>query len=195
MPSDYSSPTALTISWNSNSINDNGYSSMILYDAINNENVADMYSTSSYTFTCPALELQYFQIICSTNQPPYIPSDPEPNDSSIDININTNLSWTGGDPDFEDIVTYDVYFGASNPPPKVINNLSTTVYYTEKLDNNTNYYWKIISYDNHGAMTSGPLWSFTTKKSKELNGQKTTVKQVVINSNYHPQKVITLLGV
>ena len=27
---------------------------------------------------------------------------------------------------------------------------------------NTTYYWKIISHDNHGATTQGPIWAFTT---------------------------------
>jgi hypothetical protein len=193
IPSDYSSPTSMTISWDANTLND--YGSMILHDAINNVNVADMNSVSSYTFTCSALELQKFQIICSTNQPPYIPSDPEPDDSSMDIDIEANLSWTGGDPDSEDTVTYDVYFGTTSSPPKVISNQSTTLYYTDKLENNTIYYWKIVAYDNHGAMTSGPIWSFTTKKSKELNVEETTIKKVALNSNFRPQKVLGFIGV
>jgi hypothetical protein len=30
------------------------------------------------------------------------------------------------------------------------------------MNNLTIYYWRIVSWDNHGARTSGPLWDFTT---------------------------------
>ena len=58
------------------------------------------------------------------NDPPYEPSDPNPEDGAIDIGINTHLRWTGGDPDQGDKVTYDVYFGTTQTPLLVIQNLS-----------------------------------------------------------------------
>jgi hypothetical protein len=32
----------------------------------------------------------------------------------------------------------------------------------------TDYYWKIVSWDNHGASTTGPIWDFTTIEQQEL---------------------------
>ncbi|KYK28442.1 hypothetical protein AYK20_07210 [Thermoplasmatales archaeon SG8-52-1] len=197
IPSDYSSPTTITIFWDNDDFYYNDYTSIVLYDVINNIIVADMLVNESYSFICPALALQNFQIICFTNsnQPPNIPSDPIPTNSATDIDIETYLSWTGGDPDLDDIVIYDVYFGTNNPPPKVISNQSATSYNPGKLDNITVYYWKIIAHDNHGATTSGPLWSFTTKKSKDLSVEGTTLKKVALNSNFRPQNLISLIGV
>jgi hypothetical protein len=45
----------------------------------------------------------------------------------------------------------------------VINNQSERIYDLGTLDYLTTYYWKIIAWDNYGASTEGPLWSFTTK--------------------------------
>ena len=43
------------------------------------------------------------------NSAPNEPSSPSPTNGASGININTDLSWTGGDPDGDD-VTYDVWF-------------------------------------------------------------------------------------
>ena len=96
------------------------------------------------------------------NQYPYQPSNPSPSDYATDRSIHTDLSWTGGDPDPGDTVTYDVHFGTSSNPPSVSNDQSGMTYDPGTLSYNTKYYWKIIATDNHGASTPGPLWDFTT---------------------------------
>jgi hypothetical protein len=99
------------------------------------------------------------------NSQPNIPSDANPEDGEIDVNNEADLIWTGGDPNQwnpEDLVTYDVYLGTNNYPPKVSNNQSITIYDPGTLNLNTTYYWKIIAWDNHGAFTEGPIWHFTT---------------------------------
>jgi len=101
--------------------------------------------------------------ISETNSPPYMPSDPNPEDDAVDISLNIDLSWSCGDPDPGDTTTYDMYFGTTNPPPKVSTNQSTNVYVPGKLDPGTNYFWKIIAWDTHQASTEGSLWRFTTE--------------------------------
>jgi hypothetical protein len=96
------------------------------------------------------------------NHPPDIPSNPNPQNGSIDIDINKQLSWIGGDPDSGDTVKYDVFFGTTNPPPKVVSNQSGTTYNPGTMSLITTYYWKIVSWDNSGATTKGPVWKFTT---------------------------------
>jgi nitrous oxidase accessory protein NosD len=98
------------------------------------------------------------------NNQPYLPSNPYPPENANNIDTTVTVSWTGGDPDPDDTVTYDIYFGTTNPPPKAINNMSgPTSYEFSSLEYETQYYWKIVSWDNHGATISGPLWQFTTK--------------------------------
>jgi len=101
------------------------------------------------------------------NHPPYPPSDPLPPDGATNVPIDTIICWTGGDPDPCDTVTYDVYFGKNSPPPLVLNNQTNTTYDPGVLEFYTTYYWQIVAWDNHGASTEGPIWSFITAKAPE----------------------------
>jgi len=109
--------------------------------------------------------------INDTNTPPNKPSQPIPDDDETNVNITTDLWWLGGDPDEEDTVLYDVYFGTTITPPLVSANQSAATYDPGTLTYNTTYYWQIISWDNHNATTKGDLWSFSTEKEgEEPNG-------------------------
>ncbi|KYK23166.1 hypothetical protein AYK25_02175 [Thermoplasmatales archaeon SM1-50] len=96
------------------------------------------------------------------NQPPYTPSNPNPANGTANIPLNKVLSWTGGDPDPGDIVAYDVYFGTISPPPKIVNNQTTTSYTPAGMTYNEQYYWKIVAWDNGGLSAEGPIWEFST---------------------------------
>jgi VCBS repeat-containing protein len=100
--------------------------------------------------------------INSINDPPRIPSNPDPSDGETNVNVEIILGWTGGDPDGDD-VTYDVYFGDSSPPPLVFDNQTSTNYNPGTLELYTTYYWQIVAWDENGVSTSGPIWSFTTR--------------------------------
>jgi len=70
------------------------------------------------------------------NQPPDKPSNPYPPNDAANVSIFINLSWVCSDPN-GDLVTFDVYFGTTNPPPKVASNV--TEYNPGILDFNTTY--------------------------------------------------------
>jgi len=108
--------------------------------------------------------------VTSGNSAPNTPSGPSPANHAIGVSVSANLSWTGGDPDPGDIVTYDVYFGITNPATLVSNDQSTTTYDPGTLNNNTKYYWQIVAADNHGATTEGPLCDFTTEAEAGRKG-------------------------
>jgi hypothetical protein len=101
--------------------------------------------------------------ILEGNLPPYQPSFPNPSNGATNVSLSTDLSWNCGDPNPGDIVTYDVYFGTSSTPPRIVNNQSGKTYDPGTLNFITVYYWKIIAWDNYGASTEGPLYNFTTK--------------------------------
>ncbi|KYK31488.1 MAG: hypothetical protein AYK22_07875 [Thermoplasmatales archaeon SG8-52-3] len=98
------------------------------------------------------------------NVAPYEPSDPDPSDGATDVSPLTNLSWTGGDPN-DDNVTYNVFLeeGDSSPDILVSENQSGTSYDPDGLDFGTTYYWQIVAYDEKGLTNSGPVWSFSTR--------------------------------
>ena len=94
-------------------------------------------------------------------EPPYAPSDPFPINESTNVSVDTDLGWTGGDPN-GDPVKYDVYFGTASSPSKIVTNQSALIYNPGTMNYNTKYYWRIVAWDNQSASTKGPLWSFST---------------------------------
>jgi len=111
------------------------------------------------------LEFYIPLVICNGggNQPPNIPSSPVPTDRATAQAPILTLVWIGGDPDCGDAVSYDVYFGTTNPPAtKVADHQSTLSYTPETLAFNTAYYWQIIAWDEHNLSNPGPVWKFTT---------------------------------
>lgn len=109
---------------------------------------------------------QYYLFLNFTNSHPNAPSNPNPANGANDIETNADLSWTCSDPD-GDLVSYDVYFGTTNPPTtKVSSNQAGTSYDPGALGSSTTYYWQIVATDNIAwdiGNTAGPVWSFTTK--------------------------------
>jgi len=99
-----------------------------------------------------------------SNNAPYEPGDPNPENNEMGVNIGADLSWTGGDPDNCDTVTYDVYFGTTSSPPHV-DNVAIEVYDPGTLDHSTTYYWQIVAQDSNGGSTASPIWNFTTTEN------------------------------
>ncbi|MDI6787838.1 MAG: hypothetical protein QME51_05660 [Planctomycetota bacterium] len=86
------------------------------------------------------------------------PSSPNPFNTQTSVVTTTQLSWTG----VGGATSYDVYFGTSNPPAKVVTDTTNTSYNPGPLSYNTPYYWRIDS-KNSTQTTTGIVWMFTTK--------------------------------
>jgi len=99
---------------------------------------------------------------CGRNNPPMMPSDPEPPDGVTIPVGSVTLCWCGGDPDPE-LPYYDVYFGDSTPPPLEVVNILERSYEITDLESNTTYYWMIVAQDEAGDTCCGPIWSFKTQ--------------------------------
>ena len=89
----------------------------------------------------------------------YTPKNPSPADGATNVDVNADLSWTGG-PGSE--ITYDVYFGTETNPPLVVSDHPDTTYDPSTMDYETTYYWKIVAWDDQGNSAEGPVWHFTT---------------------------------
>ncbi|NIP24088.1 MAG: hypothetical protein GWN67_07805 [Phycisphaerae bacterium] len=82
--------------------------------------------------------------------------NPNPLDGATDVNTTVILSWTEG----SGATSHDVYFGMTNPPAFIGNQVEPTfapsiVYY------NATYYWRVDEVNGWGK-TEGIIWSFTT---------------------------------
>jgi glutaredoxin len=109
--------------------------------------------------------------------PPNTPSDPDPADGATDINLNTDLSWSGGP---GSSITYDIYFGTNSDLPLIVSNQSGTTYDPGTMEYDSTYYWKIVAWDPKGNSAEGPIWEFSTvhepnypPTAPEISGQST----------------------
>lgn len=96
------------------------------------------------------------------NNPPSVPSNPNPSVASKDQPVSGTLSWSCSDPEGDDI-SYNVYVGKSTSSM----NLYKTVYKTScsySLDPATTYYWYVVASDGQQS-TTGPTWNFKTKSN------------------------------
>jgi len=110
------------------------------------------------------------------------PVDPEPGypkNNSEYVPTDTNLTWSCGDPNGDD-VTYDVYFGKHDPfnpwkPELVANNVTIPEYDPTPygtLEFITEYEWKIVAWDEYGLRTEGDVWKFKTEPNYPPNPAK-----------------------
>jgi PKD repeat protein len=83
-------------------------------------------------------------------QAPNIPNTPDPSDESLTDVSGISLQWSGGDPDQNDTVLYDVYFGSNSNPPLVSQAQNTTAYNAGNLEYNAYYFWKVVVTDSTG---------------------------------------------
>lgn len=96
------------------------------------------------------------------NNPPNTSANPSPANGATNQSTSLSLTWTGSDPD-NDAQNYDVYFGTANPPTTLLcNHMNSATCNPGTLAYGTRYYWRVVTRDEHGATTSGPVWSFTT---------------------------------
>jgi len=104
-----------------------------------------------------------------TNHPPNTPSDPQPANGASGQDTGATLTWTGGDPDTEDVVTYDVYFSTFSPPGLAQTGLTSASFHPGNLGFLTQYYWRVKSRDNRGDSAVGPIWGFETRAPTDTN--------------------------
>lgn len=95
----------------------------------------------------------------------HLPFSPELVQPAVNSLLNTataTLKWSATDVDATDVLTYDVYFGTTNPPTvKVSENTSATTF-DVTLNATKEYFWKVVVKDNKGGETVGQVWKFKT---------------------------------
>ena len=98
------------------------------------------------------------------NCPPLTPQSPFPTNGATAVAVNTELSWTGGDPDGDRLV-YRVLMGAGEQAPTEVCNDTPAPLCDPAgdLQYDTQYQWQAIAADAHGITSAGPRWTFTTE--------------------------------
>jgi hypothetical protein len=96
------------------------------------------------------------------NHLPFAPTALRPDAENTVNSGEVVLEWAASDPDSEDTLRYDVYFGTSNNPTTKIEEDMMLKYTNVSTTASENYYWKVVVKDNNGGETVGQIWNFET---------------------------------
>jgi hypothetical protein len=120
-------------------------------------------STGAFTITLTvtddyaASDTAYAIVVIDTPAQPAAPSNPNPASGAVGVDLSPTLAWSVG----ASGTTYEVFFGATNPPPQVSTTQATASYTPGVLAAATTYWWQIVAH-NAGGIAAGSIWSFTT---------------------------------
>jgi len=96
------------------------------------------------------------------NTKPAAPATYVPANAAVNRSVNGPLTWVCSDPEGDDI-TYKVYLGKTSTLALAAEILNTTSYTpATTFTASTLYYWKVVAVDANGAVTEGPVQTFTT---------------------------------
>jgi hypothetical protein len=98
----------------------------------------------------------------TVNHLPFTPELIEPAINSLLSTTTATLKWNATDVDATDVLSYDVYFGTSNPPTAKIVDNGTAKTKDVTLESAKEYFWKVVVKDNKGGETVGQVWKFKT---------------------------------
>jgi arylsulfatase A-like enzyme len=127
-----------------------------LYDLVLDPlEIANSIASPTYAADVAALRVEREQLIArAAGESPV--TGPEPANLAALVNPNTSLTWNTS----VGAASYNVYFGASYPPP-LQSSQSGTTYDAGPLALNTVYFWRVDAVNASGT-TLGDVWSFTT---------------------------------
>jgi hypothetical protein len=96
------------------------------------------------------------------NHLPFTPELVAPAINTVLSTATASLKWNATDADATDVLTYDVYFGTTNPPTQKVSENNTTKTVDVTLASGKEYFWKVVVKDNKGGETVGQIWKFKT---------------------------------
>jgi len=132
-------------------------------------NVSGLLPDTSYSWTVNIFNEDgpkatfVFSFKTSKNTGPNKPVAVSPVNNDLNVSTICKLSWSCDCFNLSACLVYDVYFGTSNNPILLVENISNTSYlvpYVLKLD--TTYFWKVVATDSFGNSAESDVWSFTT---------------------------------
>jgi len=121
--------------------------------ATDSKNASSSYSTTYKFYT-------YGEGV--VNHLPFSPELVKPALNTVVQTTTASLEWAASDVDTNDTLTYDVYFGTSNPPTVMEGNNQAATTLNVTVNASTNYYWYVVVKDGKGGETKGQVWNFKT---------------------------------
>lgn len=119
-------------------------------------------SRDVYEAISPNVTTWQFKTGDSDNAAPNQPANPVPDDLAFDQLPSLRFTWTGGDPDVNDVVTYSFLLGLDPEILELKGTTRNTAFEIEGLELGRTYYWRVVAADDRGKETKSPLWRFNT---------------------------------
>jgi len=119
-------------------------------------------SRDIYDAVSPDSQIWQFKTGTAYNATPYQPKNPVPEDLAYDQLPALKFSWTGGDPDVDDTVTYSFYISTDSKNLELVATTRNTSSELDGLALGQTYYWRVVAADDRGKETPGPVWRFST---------------------------------
>ena len=148
----------------------------------------DEYGEKSHSHTSPG----GWHFTTIENKRPNKPSNPSPSDNSENVSISPTFSWSGGDPDGDD-VTYRLYYRKAGlsfyPTTPQYEGSNTSFQVNRGLEFGKEYVWKVVAEDEYGekshSHTSPAGWHFTCDEAPftELAEWQNTLRISLSQSN------------
>ena len=150
---------------------------------------------------CPTGATFHVTITEAPNRPPTAPTLTTPTTAATDIAPNTPLKWEASTDADSDPLTYDVYFGKTNPPTtKVVDSKNVLEFTPSGQTNGTKYYWKVVAKDGK-EQTSSDVRSYTTiaasasaSEISPLISNRGNNVTITVKGNNFPSTVVLYVG-
>ena len=156
VPSDYVTPTTITISWEIDDLEDSEYENIYLCDNAGSP-LTDMLVNNNYGFSCPANIPQNYKIICGANQDP-IADDDYPNVPEDSTNYIIDALSNDYDPDFDDLEITDV----TDPSHGSVFTDGDYIYYTPDSEYNGYDEFDYTIDDGNGGTDTATVYATVT---------------------------------
>lgn len=150
-------------------------------------------STGTGAFTAEITSNSYGELFSTTVSftVPLVPPPPPPAavtqalpaDGADSVALTSTLSWTAA----AGATSYDVYFGATNPPP-FLGNTTLLSMTPPQLTGSVRYFWRVVARNAGGTAPASLPWAFTTADSAGLRFVPIAPCRIVIDS-LEPQQV------
>lgn len=137
-------------------------------DQIIEENAAVPQSPKNNTFGSGRIDaLASVNATTPPESPPNAAINPNPAHEEMNAAPFTNLNWQDSDGGLA--TSFQVFFGTDDPPTDIVNGeeVYEPVYvFDSALDFETQYFWRIDSFNEFGSVT-GDVWTFTTSSAAD----------------------------
>jgi hypothetical protein len=96
----------------------------------------------------------------SQNYVPFTSQLLTPNNNAVVASGALNLTWNSADPNTNDTLTFELFFG-EDANPDLIDDAVASENYAVNVVSGKTYFWKVNVIDDAGAKSIGQIWSFT----------------------------------